>query len=110
MYLAVYLCTVWLYLRHVFLLLRTCSDLPRAPDMPTQHQHVHVYTHDIDTVSTAPVKPQERQRHGLGNMRARRTNTANRAPNMLVNHGHVAVQVCTISILWNFRTNPYQVQ
>jgi len=65
-----------------------------------------MYVH-VDTVSTAPVKPQERQRHGLGNTRARRTNTANRASNMLMHHRHVLVPVCAISILWNFRTNPY---
>jgi hypothetical protein len=46
--------------------------------------------------------------HGPGNTRARRTNTANRAPDMPVHHGHVFVHVCTISILWNFHTNPYQ--
>ena len=46
--------------------------------------------------------------HGLGNTCARRTNTANRAPNMLMHHRHVRVHVCTISILWNFHTNPYQ--
>ena len=46
--------------------------------------------------------------HGLGNTRTRRTNTANRAPNMLMHHGHVLVPVCTISILWNFHTNPYR--
>jgi hypothetical protein len=45
--------------------------------------------------------------HGPGNTRARRTNTAKRAPNMLMHHGHVPVPVCTISILWNFHTNPY---
>ena len=45
--------------------------------------------------------------HGPGNTRARRTNTANRAPNMLMHHGHVSIPVCTISILWNFHTNPY---
>jgi hypothetical protein len=44
--------------------------------------------------------------HGLGNTRARRTNTAKRAPNMPMHHRHVAVRVCTISILWNFYTNP----
>ena len=48
--------------------------------------------------------------HGLGNTRTRRTNTANRAPNMLMYHRHVAVPVCTISILWNFHTNPYHFQ
>ena len=37
-----------------------------------------------------------------------RTNTANRAPNMLMHHRYVIVHVCTISILWNFHTNPYQ--
>ena len=45
--------------------------------------------------------------HGPGNTRARRTNTANRAPNMHMHHGHVTVHVCAISILWNFHTNPY---
>ena len=45
--------------------------------------------------------------HGVGNTRARRTNTANRAPNMPMHHGHVSIPVCTISILWNFHTNPY---
>ena len=46
--------------------------------------------------------------HGVGNTRARRTNTAKRAPNMVTHHRHVPVHVCTISILWNFHTNPYQ--
>ena len=45
--------------------------------------------------------------HGPGNTRARRTNTANRAPNMPIHHGHVTVLVCTISILWNLHTKPY---
>ena len=45
--------------------------------------------------------------HGVGNTRARRTNTANRATIMLMHHGHVSIPVCTISILWNFHTNPY---
>jgi hypothetical protein len=48
--------------------------------------------------------------HGPGITRARRTNTANRAPKLLMNHGHVFMPVCTISILWNFHTNPYQSQ
>ena len=46
--------------------------------------------------------------HGLGNTRARRTNTANRAPNVPVHHRYVPVHVCTISIMWNFHINPYQ--
>ena len=46
--------------------------------------------------------------HGVGNTRARRTNTANRAPNMLINNDHVSVPVCPISILWNFHINSYQ--
>jgi hypothetical protein len=45
--------------------------------------------------------------HRPGNTRARRTNTAKRAPDMPMHHGHVSVLVCTISILWNFQTNPY---
>jgi uncharacterized membrane protein len=24
-----------------------------------------------------------------------------------MHHGHVSVPVCTISVLWNFHTNPY---
>ena len=36
-----------------------------------------------------------------------RTNTAKRAPNMLMHHRHVLVPVCTISIMWNYHTNPY---
>ena len=31
--------------------------------------------------------------HGVGNTRARRTNTAKRAPNMPMHHGHVTVHV-----------------
>ena len=46
--------------------------------------------------------------HGPGNTRARRTNTAKRAPNMPMQHIQVPVRVCAISILWNFHTNPYQ--
>ena len=45
---------------------------------------------------------------GMGNTRAYRANTANRAPNMLTHHGHVRVLVCTSSILWENQTNPYQ--
>jgi hypothetical protein len=60
---------------------------------------------------TVPVKPQERQitscRDGLGNTRARRTNTANRAPNMPMHRRHVTVHICTISIMWNFHTTAY---
>jgi hypothetical protein len=48
--------------------------------------------------------------HGLSNTRARQANTANRAPNMLMHYRHVFVHVCTISILWNFHTNPYYFQ
>jgi hypothetical protein len=44
----------------------------------------------------------------VGNTRARHTNTAKRAPNMAIHHGHVPVHVCLISIVWNFHTNPYQ--
>jgi hypothetical protein len=43
----------------------------------------------------------------VGNTRARRTNTANRAPNMLMHHGHVLVHVCTISIMWKFQIIPH---
>ena len=45
---------------------------------------------------------------GLGNTRARRANTANRASIMLTHHRHVRAHVCTVSIQWEFHTNPYQ--
>ena len=45
---------------------------------------------------------------GMGNTRARRANTANRAPNMLTHHHHVRVHVCTSSIKWEIQSNPYQ--
>ena len=41
---------------------------------------------------------------GLGNTRARRANTANRAPNMLTHHHYVRVHVGTSFIKWNFQT------
>ena len=45
---------------------------------------------------------------GMGNTRAGRANTANRAPNMFTHHHYVRVHVCTSSILWGIQTNPYQ--
>ena len=44
----------------------------------------------------------------MGNTRARRTNTANRAPNMHTTHHYMRVHVCTSSIQWGIQTNPYQ--
>ena len=44
----------------------------------------------------------------LGNTRARRANTANRAPNMLTHHHYVRVLVGTSFIQWEIQTNPYQ--
>ena len=46
------------------------------------------------------------QVHGF--VHALRTNTAKRAPNMPMHHRHVPVHVCTVSILWDLHTNPYQ--
>ena len=45
---------------------------------------------------------------GMSNTRARRANTANRAPNMLTHRHHVRVHVCTVSIQWGIQSNPYQ--
>ena len=103
---------------------RLTNTAKRATSMLMHHGHVPVPVctifilwnfhtipyHPSETTSgnnsvPVPVRPQE---HGWGNTRARRTNTANRAPNMLMCHRHVPVHVCTISILWNFHTNPYQ--
>ena len=45
---------------------------------------------------------------GLDNTRARRANTAKRAPDMLTHHRHVRILVGTGFIKWNFQTIPYQ--
>ena len=45
---------------------------------------------------------------GLGNTRARRAITAKRAPYTLTHHHHVRVHVCTVSVMCNIHTNPYQ--
>ena len=52
---------------------------------------------------TAPVNTSRNDKlrvawEGLGNTRARRANTANRAPNMLTHHHYVRVHVCRVSI------------
>ena len=62
-----------------------------------------------NTKVTAPVKPQERKVawQGLGNTHDRRTNTANRAPNMPTHHRNVSIPVDMVSIEWNIHNNPY---
>ena len=45
---------------------------------------------------------------GLGNTRARRANTAKRAPTMPTHHHYVRVLVGTSFIKWKFQTIPYQ--
>ena len=47
---------------------------------------------------------------GIGNTRAGRANTANRAPITLTCHHHVRVHVCTVSIQWEIQSNPYHFQ
>ena len=42
----------------------------------------------------------------MGNTRPVRTNTADRAPIMLMTHKHVRILVCTVCFQWNIRTNP----
>ena len=46
----------------------------------------------------------------LGNTRARRANTAKRAPNMLTHHHHVRVHVCTSSSQWEISNQHVPVQ
>ena len=113
---------------------RRTNTAKRAPNMLMNHRHVAVRVCTISILwnfCTNPYHPSNNYElkqqgdgasehlkndklrvagHGLGNTRARRTNTANRAPNMLMHHGHVPVPVCTISILWNFHTDPYHFQ
>jgi hypothetical protein len=110
---------------------RRTNTAKRAPNMLMHHGHVPVHVCTISNLwdfHTNPYYPSKNYElkqqgdgagehlnydklrvagHGVCNTRARRTNTANRAPNMLMHHGHVAVPVCTISILWNFFTTPY---
>ena len=47
---------------------------------------------------------------GLGNTRARCTNTAKRVPNMHTHHRRVCVHVCTSSIQWGNQSNPEHFQ
>ena len=47
---------------------------------------------------------------GMGNTRAGRANTANRAANMHTMHHYVRVHVCTSSIHWEIQYNPCQSQ
>ena len=102
---------------------RRTNTAKRAPNMYMTHRYVRAYTSvqvpfsgkykptrtsPSDTTSsinnvTAPLKPQRNDKlrvawHGLGNTRARRTNTAKRAPNMNMTHRYVRVHVCTVSI------------
>ena len=62
---------------------------------------------------TAPVNTSRNDKlrvawEGMGNTRAGHANTAKRAPSMLTHHHHVRVHVCTVSILWEIQSNPYQ--
>ena len=110
---------------------RRTNTANRAPNMPMHHGHVLVHVCTISILwnsHTNPYHPSENYElkqqgdgagehlkidklrvagHGPGNTRARRTNTAKRAPNMRMHHRHELVHVCTISILWDFHTNPY---
>jgi len=64
-----------------------------------------------NTKVTAPVKPQERKVawQGLGNTHDRRTNTANRAPNMPMHHRNVSIPVVVVvEIEWDIHNNPYR--
>ena len=103
----------------------------RAPNMLVHHDHANIPVCTISILwnfHTNPYHPSKNYElkqqgdgasetstndklrvawHGLSNTRARRTNTAKRAPNMLMHRRHVPVPVCTISILWNFHTDPY---
>ena len=47
---------------------------------------------------------------GMGNTRAGRANTANRAANMHTMHHYVRVHVCTSFIQWEIQYNPCQSQ
>ena len=111
---------------------RRTNTAKRAPNMLMHHGHVHVPVCTIFILwnfHTNPYHPSKNYElkqqgdgagetstndklrvawHGRSNTRARRTNTAKRAPNMPMHHSHVSIPVCTISILWNFHTNPYQ--
>jgi len=111
---------------------RRTNTANRAPNMLTHHHHVraHVCASSIQCESqTNPYQSSETTTRinnvigaaetsrndklrvaweGLGNTRARRTNTANRAPNMHTHHHHVRAHVCASSIQWEIQTNPYQ--
>ena len=84
----VYLCTIWKFSEKWW------------------HQNSCLH----ETWNTGKKVPFQVPWKGLQKTCARRTNTANRASNMLMHHGHMSIPVCTISIMWNFHTNPYHFQ
>ena len=110
---------------------RRTNTAKRAPNMLTHHRHVRVHVCTVSilwgiqfnpdqssqTTSsnnnvTAPLNTSRNDKlrvawEGLGNTRAGRANTADRAPTMLTHH-HVRVHVCTVSIQWEIHTDPYQ--
>ena len=105
----------------------------RAPNMLTHHRYVcvHVCTSSIQCEfqtnthqskcnnefnqqrdGAAETSRNDKLRvawEGLGNTRDRRTNTAKRAPTMLMHHHHVRVHVCTVSMLVEFSNQPVPV-
>ena len=90
--------------RYRFARYPSCGILTPTRTIPVKQQ--------LEPQVTAPVKHLKNDKlrvagHGLNNPRVRRTNTAKRAPNLPMHHGHVPVHVCTISILWNSHTIPY---
>ena len=108
---------------------RLANTAKRAPNMLTHHRHVrvHVCTVSIQWVIqtntyqssettilvTAVDETSKNDKlrvawEGLGNTRARRTNTAECAPSTHTYCGHVPLYFCTVAMLWKFHTNPYQ--
>ena len=95
--------------------------------MLMHHGHVPVHVRAISILwnfHTNPYQSDEQQTTGAGetsittnyqlhgkdwtNRAPVAENLIKHAPNMPMHHRHVPVPVCTISIMWNFHTNPYQ--
>ena len=98
---------------------KACAVHAHAPP-PRARTRLYVFHSVGNSIQPVPVQcnnnlKQQRdgagdttRREGLGNTRARRANTAKRAPYMLTHHHHVRVHVCTVSIQWEIQSNPYQ--
>ena len=105
---AAFMLMTWKYVRVLVCTVSFQGNIHTNPVHSSEHR---VVTTDYGAGGYPQQQPKLRVAwEGMGNTRARRTNTAKRAPTMLTHHHYVRVLVCTVFIQWNIQTNPYQFQ